>query len=330
MKRLAFYTLSLSCAFMPVAPAADAVVESNVNRPRHAVPARPTAARPAVNPAQPLRPNFQAPVPRNFQVVPRQQSFRSSPEAWMGRTGTNGDGRVQSQQPRVFTPRPSSGPSAVTPTQPKSATDPAAGRGDHLSDRTGGGAGTDWHNRIGRNGDRNQDWRNRNTRNPDGQNSDNQNSRNGGNRGGESSEKQHRGDHHHNWNGDGSHSNHWRDWDRSCHDRNWWRSRYNRFAFFGGGCYYWNAGYWFPAYGYDPYFTTYTYDAPIYAYNDLAPGDVIANVQQELQQLGYYQDEIDGDYGPTTRQALLDYQGDNGLPVTGEIDEETLGSLGLE
>ena len=53
-------------------------------------------------------------------------------------------------------------------------------------------------------------------------------------------------------------------WDRTHHDRAWWRSHYNRFAVFGGGYYYWNTGYWYPAYGYDPYFSTYSYDAPIY------------------------------------------------------------------
>ncbi len=169
------------------------------------------------------------------------------------------------------------------------------------------------------NGDRNFDWRTRNTRNgnrgtQNGDSNDDQNWSRGGNR-------EHRDNHHRNWNGKGIQWNGRHDWDRSCHDRNWWRSRYNRFAFFGGGCYYWNAGYWFPAYGYDPYFTTYVYDAPLYAYNDLAPGDVIASVQTELQRLGYYQDEIDGEYGPTTRQALLDYQNENGLQVTGEIDE---------
>ena len=38
------------------------------------------------------------------------------------------------------------------------------------------------------------------------------------------------------------------------HDRHWWRSHYNTtFVLFGGGYYYWDAGYWYPAYGYNPY-----------------------------------------------------------------------------
>jgi hypothetical protein len=122
----------------------------------------------------------------------------------------------------------------------------------------------------------------------------------------------------------------WSHWDRSHRDRTWWTSHYQRFARFGGGYYYWDAGYWFPAYGYDSYFSTYSYDAPIYGYNDLEPAQVIANVQAELQRAGYYQGELDGQFGAMTRRALLDFQRDNGLPVTGEIDEDTLSALSLQ
>ncbi len=127
----------------------------------------------------------------------------------------------------------------------------------------------------------------------------------------------HRGRHHGNW-------------DRRHHNRAWWRDNFTRFALFGGGYYYWNSGFWYPAYGYDPYFSTYVYDAPIYGYNNLEPGDVVASVQRELQRQGYDAGGVDGDYGPATRRALLDYQRDNGLPVTGEIDEATLDALGLQ
>ena len=134
-----------------------------------------------------------------------------------------------------------------------------------------------------------------------------------------------------NGNGNGNWAgNHHGNWDRNQHHRDWWRSRYNRFALFGGGYYYWNSGYWYPAYGYDPYFSTYSYDAPIYSYNDLDPGQVVASVQTELQRLGYNPGAVDGTYGPATRRALLDYQRDTGLPVTCEIDSNTLGSLGLQ
>ena len=117
---------------------------------------------------------------------------------------------------------------------------------------------------------------------------------------------------------------------RRWHNREWWRRNYNRFVLFGGGYYYWNRGYWYPAYGYSPYYSTYTYHAPIYSYNGLPPGQVLALVQTELQQRGYYEAAVDGTYGPITRQALLNYQGDHGLPMTGEVDQETLYSLGLQ
>jgi len=116
---------------------------------------------------------------------------------------------------------------------------------------------------------------------------------------------------------------------RDRHDRSWWRSRYNRIVLFGGGYYYWNNNYWYPAYGYDPYYSTYTYDEPIYGYNDLPPGQVIANVQGALQEQGYYRDAVDGLIGPNTRAALSRFQRDQGLPITASIDGPTLQALGL-
>ncbi|PZR74752.1 MAG: hypothetical protein DLM73_07020 [Chthoniobacterales bacterium] len=117
--------------------------------------------------------------------------------------------------------------------------------------------------------------------------------------------------------------------DRHHHDRGWWRSRYSRFVLFGGGYYYWNNNYWYPAYGYDPYYSTYSYDEPIYSYNDQDPGQVIASVQTELQRLGYYRYAVDGLMGPGTRAALANFQRDNGLSITAAIDRRTLQSLGL-
>ncbi len=117
---------------------------------------------------------------------------------------------------------------------------------------------------------------------------------------------------------------------RSHHHRDWWRSRYTRFALFGTGYYFWDNGYWFPAYGYDSAYNTYAYDEPIYGYNDLEPGQVIASVQTELQRLGYYRYAVDGQMGPATRAAIANYQRDTGLSITSAIDEPTLQSLGLD
>jgi hypothetical protein len=131
------------------------------------------------------------------------------------------------------------------------------------------------------------------------------------------------------WDGNRSRWNGSHNWDRQHRNRAWWRSHYTRFALFGGGYYYWNSGYWYPAYGYDPYFNSYSYDAPLYAYNDQDPGQVIADVQAALQRRGYDAGGVDGTYGPMTRRALLAFQRDNGLPVTGQIDQPTLDSLGF-
>jgi hypothetical protein len=112
------------------------------------------------------------------------------------------------------------------------------------------------------------------------------------------------------------------------HDQGWWHSHHNRIVFVFGAPYFWNAGYWFPAWGYYPN-AYYAWDGPIYAYNDLAPDQVIANVQTALQQQGYYQGEVDGLIGPITREAIAGYQRDHGLYETSSIDQPTLESLGM-
>lgn len=117
---------------------------------------------------------------------------------------------------------------------------------------------------------------------------------------------------------------------RQHHHRDWWRSHFTRFALFGSGYYFWDNGYWFPAYGYDSAYDTYEYEEPIYGYGDLEPAQVIASVQTELQRLGYYPYAVDGYMGPMTRAAIANYQRDNGLAITSAIDELTLDSLGLQ
>ncbi len=115
------------------------------------------------------------------------------------------------------------------------------------------------------------------------------------------------------------------------HDRVWWQGRYGSdIVLISGGYYYRTGGYWYPAWGYDQSAAYYPYDGPIYAYNNLPPDQVIANVQSALQQLGYYQSgEVDGLLGPMTRDAIAQYQNDNGLAPTETVDEPTLASLGI-
>jgi hypothetical protein len=114
------------------------------------------------------------------------------------------------------------------------------------------------------------------------------------------------------------------------HDEGWYRSHYSRVELIGGGYYFFNNGYWFPAWGYNPSAQYYAYDGPIYVGSRAVPPDqVIADTQALLQQMGYYTGEVDGLLGPLTRQALSAYQADQGLATTASIDEPTLDSLGL-
>ena len=114
------------------------------------------------------------------------------------------------------------------------------------------------------------------------------------------------------------------------HDQGWYHSHYNRVELIGGGYYFWNNGYWYPAWGYSPSAQYYAYDGPIYVGHRAEPPDkVIADVQAVLQEMGYYTGEVDGLLGPLTREALTAYQADNGLTTTAAIDQPTLDSLGM-
>jgi hypothetical protein len=97
----------------------------------------------------------------------------------------------------------------------------------------------------------------------------------------------------------------------------------------GGGYYYQDSGYWYPAWGYDLNHERYDYDGPIYTYGNLLPDQVIINVQRALKELGYYAGDLNGSLGVDTRQALSAYQQDFGLDTTGAVDEATVRALGL-
>jgi hypothetical protein len=136
--------------------------------------------------------------------------------------------------------------------------------------------------------------------------------------------------------------NHWRNdrfrggdyiafynYNRVWHDRSWWVSYYPNVTFVLGGWWYWNAGFWYPAWGYDPH-GWYSYDGPIYTgYADRTPDRIIEDVQLALRQQGYYAGAIDGRLGPQTRGALAAFQSDNSLAITSAVDRPTLQTLGL-
>ena len=53
----------------------------------------------------------------------------------------------------------------------------------------------------------------------------------------------------------------------------------------------------------------------------------VREVQSVLRDLGYYPGPIDGTFGPQTRMALEKYQVAEKLPMTGQLDAETMERL---
>jgi hypothetical protein len=136
----------------------------------------------------------------------------------------------------------------------------------------------------------------------------------------------------HKWHGNKQHrsfSDAFRSHRHEWHDRNWWKQNCNTIVFVNSGYYFLDAGYWYPAWGYDPLNSYYDYGGPIYTYGNLLPDQVIANVQEALQGAGYYFGAVTGSLNVETRAALANFQRDYGLPITGAIDQPTIETLGL-
>ena len=132
-------------------------------------------------------------------------------------------------------------------------------------------------------------------------------------------------------------ANHWKgskyqifvNYQPQWHDQYWWTSHHNHIVFVFGAPYYWDSGYWYPTWGYDPG-ANYYYDGPIYSSNpEMDPAQMVANVQAALQQQGFYHGDIDGILGPETRAGLAEFQSAQGLEPTGAVDEPTAEALGL-
>ncbi|HZE14157.1 MAG TPA: hypothetical protein VE086_10385, partial [Chthoniobacterales bacterium] len=94
-----------------------------------------------------------------------------------------------------------------------------------------------------------------------------------------------------NWSGSQYHA--FSSYQPQWHDHGWWQANYAaNLLLIGGGWYYWNSGYWYPAWGYDSAYSYYPYDGPIYTGEQRRPFDeVVADVQASLQEQGYYQGE---------------------------------------
>ena len=131
-----------------------------------------------------------------------------------------------------------------------------------------------------------------------------------------------------NWKG--AHYEVFRTYQPQWHDRVWWNTNHKTVVLIGGGWYYWNAGYWYPAWGYDNSAAYYPYDGPIYVGKSAKPFDqIVADVQSILQEQGLYKGEVDGLVGPLTQEALTAYQTALGLEPTGTLDQPTLEQLGM-
>jgi len=97
---------------------------------------------------------------------------------------------------------------------------------------------------------------------------------------------------------------------------------------YGGGFYPYYGGWGYP-YGDSYYGDGYGYYDGSDAYVDNAAPDTgtIVAAQKELAKLGYYHGSIDGVVGPETEKAVRWFQSVDKIPVTGELDDQTLQAL---
>ena len=58
-----------------------------------------------------------------------------------------------------------------------------------------------------------------------------------------------------------------------------------------------------------------------------ASGDKVKDLQARLKQIGWYGPDVNGEYDDTTVESVKGFQGKRQLPVTGEVDQRTLGRI---
>jgi len=56
-------------------------------------------------------------------------------------------------------------------------------------------------------------------------------------------------------------------------------------------------------------------------------GARVMEIQKKLKQLGYYRGEPDGYYDEETREAIVEFQRENGLEVNGAVDQKTASAI---
>ncbi len=126
-----------------------------------------------------------------------------------------------------------------------------------------------------------------------------------------------------------------RDWDR--HRDHFWNG--HRCRFVNGEWFIYDTGFYPYDYGYPYDYYPYEYDPGVYeddanyysqgAYDSSGQvtDSTVASAQTQLARQGYYRGEIDGIVGPETRRAIMRYQSDRGLRVTGRLNVDTLHAL---
>jgi hypothetical protein len=72
-----------------------------------------------------------------------------------------------------------------------------------------------------------------------------------------------------------------------------------------------------------------SYDQNSYNEQSYSNYSVVVAAQERLAREGFYRGESDGAFGAEMRLALRRYQSSHGLRMTGYLDSETLGSMGL-
>ena len=73
------------------------------------------------------------------------------------------------------------------------------------------------------------------------------------------------------------------------------------------------------------------FDGPPYAaYNSYTRSGILQKAQEKLKAAGIYRAAPDGKAGRGTEEAIIEWQRQRQLPVSGRMDRETLSSLGLE
>lgn len=70
-------------------------------------------------------------------------------------------------------------------------------------------------------------------------------------------------------------------------------------------------------------------DAQAATYRLGSQGDVVSQIQTKLKNWGYYDGNIDGDYGPKTTESIRLFQRRNGLTIDGAASTRTLQALGI-